>query len=833
MFERFTDRSRRAIVLAQESARSFGHPYIGTEHLLVGLLQEGDGAAGSILTSAGITAEGLSEAIARVSPPPASAAGVGNLPFTPRAKRSLEMSLREALHLGHAYISTEHLLLGLLSSRDETFIELLRVLGVTPDSIRQAVYDTLSDSSASLEVGPQDSGQVRASSRSSSRTPGKMLEQYGKNMTELALQGAIDPVIGRAPEIERVMQVLCRRTKNNPVLIGEPGVGKTAVVEGLALRIAAGEVPQMLAGTQLYSLDLASMVAGTRYRGDFEERVKKLIAEVLERDDVVLFLDELHMLAGAGAAEGSIDASSILKPLMARGKLRIIGATTTDEYRKNVEKDAALERRFQSVMVEAPSVEETVKILLGLRATYEKFHRVSITDEALEKAAELSDRYIADRQLPDKAIDLVDEAGARLRILPRESGEVSMLRDELKAAVDAKADAAAAEEFELAQSLRTREKELAEKLDQLLELAESDVATAGVVDGSMIAEIVSAWTGVPVTALDAAESLRLLNLEEGLHARIVGQDPAVRAVARAIRRNRSGLGDPHRPLGSFIFLGPSGVGKTELAKTLAELLFDDGRALIQLDMSEYMEAHTVSRLIGSPPGYVGHDEGGQLTEAVRRRPYSVVLFDEVEKAHPDVFNVLLQLLEEGQVTDAQGRKVTFRNTLVILTSNLGTASLGAPQVGFVRDTPMNVYDTMRDRVQDALKRHFRPELLNRIDETVVFAPLTLDEVEEIVDLLLRRVRDQLAERQVTLLLSPEVRRWLSEQGYDPQLGARPLRRAIQRHLEDPLAERLLLGDLAHGGVISVEVSDEQLTFEVLDGAPAELPAGPDLVGCSG
>jgi ATP-dependent Clp protease ATP-binding subunit ClpC len=850
MFERFTDRSRRAIVLAQEAARELGHDYIGTEHLLLGLVREGDGIAASVLTDAGVSDETLVTAIVGRFPAPPGARAAGHLPFTPRAKKALELSLREALQLGHAYIGTEHLLLGLLSSGEESFAELLGDLAVSAGPLRRSLQEVLGDTPAEPERGSRGGAEGQSDRYGGGafgpgrQQPARMLDQYGHNLTAAAAAGKVDPVIGRDREIERLMQVLCRRTKNNPVLIGEPGVGKTAVVEGLARRIAADEVPAMLAGVQLYSLDLGSMVAGTRYRGDFEERLKKLLAEVTGRDDVVLFLDELHMLVGAGAAEGAIDAASMLKPLLARGGLRVVGATTTDEYRKHIEKDAALERRFQPVPVAPPSVADTVRILEGLRPAYEEFHRVTITDDALTKAAELSDRYISDRFLPDKAIDVLDEAGARLRTVAHGDDRRTKLEAELARIVDDKVAAIASERFEEAVALRVRERELTEALEAVVVSADLAVAlpgdsatglpagpsvsaptrSSGVVDGELIAEVVSAWTGVPLAALDEGESHRLLELEARLHDRVIGQDLAVSAVARAIRRSRSGLGDPKRPSGSFVFLGPSGVGKTELARTLAELLFDDERALIQLDMSEYMESHTVSRLIGSPPGYVGHDEGGLLTEAVRRRPYAVVLFDEVEKAHPDVFNVLLQLLEEGQLTDAQGRKVNFRNTLVVLTSNLGTAGITAPRVGFALGSEGSVYDTLRDRAQEALRGHFRPELLNRIDETVVFAPLSLDEVEQIVELLLVRIHTQLAERQVALSLSPEARRWLASQGFDPQLGARPLRRALQRHLEDPLAELLLSGGLGAGSVVAVDVpvsagdvADTGLVFSVVEG----------------
>jgi ATP-dependent Clp protease ATP-binding subunit ClpC len=831
MFERFTDRSRRAIVLAQEESRRFNHRFIGTEHLLLGLMAEGEGIAASAIGGTGVTLDQLRSTVAEMVPG-SDERTVGHVPFTPRCRRVLEAALREALQLGHNYIGTEHLLLGLLRDEESTAVQLLGVLGVTAGQLRTELLGLLrGDDLGGPDASPAGSAQGSGRERARTRSRESALEQFGTNLTQAAADGELDVIVGRDREVERTMQILGRRTKNNPVLIGEPGVGKTAVVEGLAQRLASGDVPEILSGKQIYSLDLGSMLAGTRYRGDFEERLKKVLKEVEDRDDVIVFLDEIHTLVGAGSGDGAMDAASILKPALSRGRLTVIGATTTDEYRKHVEKDAALERRFQPVTVEAPSVADTVAILTGLRPAYEEHHKVTITDDALTAAAELADRYIADRQLPDKAIDLMDEAGSRLRILKVPGSDPAVA--ELEAAVDrARADkdaAIAVQMYEEAARWRDEESRLAGELHEARSAAAAVVVSRPTVDADVIADVLAVWSGVPVARLTEAESKRLIDMEGELHRRIVGQDEAVVALSKAVRRSRAGLKDPKRPMGSFIFLGPSGVGKTEMARALAEFLFDDERALIQLDMSEYMEKHTVARLIGSPPGYVGHDEGGQLTEAVRRRPYSVVLFDEVEKAHPDVFNVLLQLLEEGQLTDAQGRSVSFRNTLVVLTSNLGTANMTAPAVGFAPGVAEDARRTMVSRAQEALKAHFRPELLNRIDDTVVFAPLSLDEVEQIVELLLGRVRMQLAERGVSLSLSGPARTWLASQGFDPQLGARPLRRAIQRHLEDPLSELLLSGPLPSGTEVAVDVPADPdavtLVFSVVD-APLVLDSAP-------
>ncbi len=823
MFERFTDRARRVVVLAQEEARMLNHNYIGTEHILLGLIHEGEGVAAKALESMNISLDAVREQVTEIIGR-GQTAPAGHIPFTPRAKKVLELSLREALQLGHNYIGTEHILLGLIREGEGVAAQVLQKLGADLNKVRQQVIQLLSGYSGA-EGGKAAAGVGEGSSQGS-REGSTILDQFGRNLTQAASTGDLDPVIGRHREIERVMQVLSRRTKNNPVLIGEPGVGKTAIVEGLAQRIVAGDVPETLADKHLYTLDLGALVAGSRYRGDFEERLKKVLKEITSRGDIILFIDEIHTLVGAGAAEGAIDAASILKPMLARGELQTVGATTLDEYRKHLEKDAALERRFQPVKVEEPSMEHTVEILKGLRDRYEAHHRVSITDEALIAAAEYADRYISDRYLPDKAIDLIDEAGSRLRIrsmtVPPDVQDLDKRIEEARASKEKAIDD---QDFELAAQLRDDEKKLAERRQQREDQWRSeDLDTVLTVDGEVIADVLSSWTGIPVVKLTQEETEKLLHMEEELHKRVIGQDQAIAAVSKAIRRTRAGLKDPKRPSGSFIFLGPSGVGKTELAKTLAEYLFGDEDALIHLDMSEYMEKHTVSRLIGSPPGYVGYDEGGQLTEQVRRKPFSVVLFDEVEKAHPDVFNTLLQILEDGRLTDAQGRAVDFKNTILIMTSNLGTKNLTAPSVGFVQDDAGSMYDKMRKQVDDELKKHFRPEFLNRIDETIVFHPLSREEVTLIVDLMITRVKTQLAAKGLDLELTDALKTWLADKGYDPQLGARPLRRTIQRELEDKLSERILLGEFPTGALVvaDVDTDADSATFRAV-----ESPEAPD------
>jgi ATP-dependent Clp protease ATP-binding subunit ClpC len=814
MFERFTDRARRVVVLAQEEARMLNHNYIGTEHILLGLIHEGEGVAAKALESLGISLEAVRQQVEEIIGQGQSAP-TGHIPFTPRAKKVLELSLREALQLGHNYIGTEHILLGLIREGEGVAAQVLQKLGADLNRVRQQVIQLLSGYTGGKEAAPGE------------QTPqGSMvLDQFGRNLTQLARETKLDPVIGRQKEIERVMQVLSRRTKNNPVLIGEPGVGKTAIVEGLAQDIVKGDVPETLKGKQIYTLDLGALVAGSRYRGDFEERLKKVLKEIKSRGDIVLFIDELHTLVGAGAAEGAIDAASILKPMLARGELQTIGATTRDEYRKHLEKDAALERRFQPIYVDEPNVAHTIDILKGLRDRYEAHHRVSFTDEALVAAANLSDRYISDRFLPDKAIDLIDEAGSRMRIrrmtAPPDVREVDEKIAEVRLQKESAVDS---QDFRRAQELKEEELRLIEeRKHRESEWKSGELDVLSEVDEEEIAEVLSAWTGIPVYKLTEEETQKLLRMEDELHKRLVDQEEAVAAVSKAIRRTRAGLKDPKRPSGSFIFLGPSGVGKTELSKTLAEFLFGDEDALIQLDMSEYMEKHTVSRLIGSPPGYVGYEEGGQLTEAVRRKPFSVVLFDEIEKAHPDVFNTLLQILEDGRLTDAQGHTVDFKNTVIIMTSNLGTRDIQkGPGVGFAAAANEEVtYEKMKDKVMEELKRSFRPEFLNRIDEVIVFHSLTQEHVKSIVDLMMKRVRDQLKSKDVEIVLTDGAKGLLAEKGYDPTLGARPLRRTIQRMVEDPLSEKLLWKEYTAGQTIIVDAQDGEVVFE--SSTPPDTP----------
>ena len=832
MFERFTDRARRVVVLAQEEARLLNHNYIGTEHILLGLIHEGEGVAAKALESLGISLEAVRSQVEEIIGQGGSSPS-GHIPFTPRAKKVLELSLREALQLGHNYIGTEHILLGLIREGEGVAAQVLVKLGADLSRVRQQVIQLLSGYGGSGQGEGSEPGKETvggSADRGDGQKSGStVLDQFGRNLTQNARDKALDPVIGRVRETERVMQVLSRRTKNNPVLIGEPGVGKTAIVEGLAQKIVAGEVPETLRAKQLYTLDLGALVAGSRYRGDFEERLKKVLKEITTRGDIILFIDELHTLVGAGAAEGAIDAASILKPMLARGELQTIGATTLEEYRKYLEKDAALERRFQPIRVEEPTVSHTIEILKGLRDRYESHHRVTITDQALVAAANLADRYIADRHLPDKAIDLIDEAGARLRIKRMETPpDYKEIENKIAEIVDKKKQAVEEQDFELAGSLRDEEKNLLDRRTEMMEQIKSDgVDLFDEVDEEAIAEVLSIWTGIPVYKLTEEETQKLLKMEDELHKRVIGQQDAVTAVSQAIRRTRAGLKDPKRPGGSFIFLGPSGVGKTELAKTLAEFLFGDEDALISLDMSEYMERHTVSRLVGSPPGYIGYEEGGQLTEAVRRRPFSVVLFDEVEKAHPDVFNTLLQILEEGRLTDAQGRSVDFRNTVLIMTSNLGTADLRKANVGFTRVDEAVSYERMKDIVNDALKAHFRPEFLNRVDETIVFHELSRDEVTEIVDLMIARTAEQLRAQGLGLELTDAAKAWLARKGYDPTMGARPLRRAIQRHVEDALSERILYKEFDAGQIIVVDTDEDtdEIVFRSIDGfdpGPVEL-----------
>ncbi len=832
LFERFTDRARRVVVLAQEEARLLNHNYIGTEHILLGLIHEGEGVAARALEGMGISLESVRSQVVEIIGQGAQAPS-GHIPFTPRAKKVLELSLREALQLGHNYIGTEHILLGLIREGEGVAAQVLQKLGAELHKVRQTVIQLLSgaqgEEPASSEATP--AGGRRGGGEGASGST--VLDQFGRNLTQYARDRKLDPVIGRVREIERVMQILSRRTKNNPVLVGEPGVGKTAIVEGLAQRIVTGDVPETLKGRHLYTLDLGALVAGSRYRGDFEERLKKVLKEIRTRGDIILFIDEIHTLVGAGAAEGAIDAASILKPMLARGELQTIGATTLEEYRKYLEKDSALERRFQPITVDEPTVAETISILTGLREKYEAHHSASYTEDALVSAANLADRYIADRHLPDKAIDLIDEAGSRMRIKRKPATpELEDLETRLADVRASKEEAVQSQQFERAAQLRDQERELiAERAG--LEAEEEEEVISFIIDEEQIAEVLAQWTGIPVQSLTEEETAKLLKMEDELHKRIVGQDEAIIAVSRAIRRTRAGLKDPKRPAGSFIFLGPSGVGKTETAKTLAEFLFGDEDALIQLDMSEYMEKHTVSRLVGSPPGYVGYDEGGQLTEAVRRKPFSVVLFDEIEKAHPDVFNTLLQILEDGRLTDAQGRTVDFKNTVIIMTSNLGTADLRRKAIGFTEETEEVSYQQIKEKVTEALKKSFRPEFLNRIDEVIVFHELTMDEVKSIVDLMLVRVRDQLKSQALELAMTDDAKELLATRGYDPQLGARPLRRAIQRLLEDPLSEKVLFNEFPAGSTVFVEVDPEEqdtlafTSLETPDQPPVEMAESPE------
>ncbi len=811
-------------MLAQEEARDLNHAFIGTEHILLGLIREGEGVAAKALDALGVTfdvvREKVEEAIgANTNPSP------GSPPFTPRAKKVLELSLREALQLGHSYIGTEHMLLGLVREGEGVAAQVLSDLGADMARVRTQVIQMMSGQSGKESTASQvGSGKSDGENASGSA----VLDQFGRNLTQFAREGKLDPLVGREKEVERVMQVLSRRTKNNPVLIGEPGVGKTAIVEGLAQRIVANQVPVTLTDKQLYTLDLGALVAGSRYRGDFEERLKKVLKEIRTRGDIILFIDEIHTLVGAGAAEGAIDAASILKPMLARGELQTVGATTIDEYRKHIEKDAALERRFQPVKVEQPSVAMTIEILKGLREVYEEFHAVKITDQALIAAANLADRYISDRFLPDKAIDLIDEAGSRLRIRRMDASPAVKKIDEDIARVRAdKESAMDSGALEQAKALEEQERTLLARRDELdLTVKTSGGATFDLVDEDTVAEVLAVWTGIPVYRLTEEETSKLLRMEDELHKRVIGQNEAIIALSRAIRRTRAGLKDPKRPGGSFIFLGPTGVGKTELAKTLAEFLFDDEDAIIQLDMSEYMEKHSVSRLVGSPPGYVGYDEGGQLTEAVRRKPFSVVLFDEVEKAHPDVFNILLQILEDGRLTDSQGRAVDFKNTILIMTSNLGTADLRKAAIGFGKGSDLVTHERMKEKVNDALKQHFKPEFLNRIDDTIVFHELTREEVMAIADLFIGRLRDQLAVQGLGLELSAGAQGFLAEKGYDPELGARPLRRAVQQYVEDVLSEKILNKEFNAGQTIVIDAADGatgmQLTFEGVEGLPPSV-----------
>ncbi len=817
-FEKFTDKAKHVLVLAQEEARQLKQPHVASEHLLLGLAKEPEGMAAQALEHVGVTYDDALNEVRKTSIPDETLDPTAHLSFTPRVRRILEHALREAMQMGQTYISTEHLLLGIVREGEGSAVDVLARLNVELDQVRTALNDLVGQPSP-VAAGVPFFGTGEA------RGEASMLEEFGTDLTAKARAGKLDPVIGRAAEIERVMQVLSRRQKNNPLLIGEPGVGKTAVAEGLAQLIVADQVPDIIRGKRLVTLDVSALVAGSKYRGEFEERLKKVIKEVIKDGNVILFIDEMHTIIGAGSAEGSIDAAAILKPPLSRGEIQVIGATTTEEYRRHLEKDSALARRFQTIVVNEPSEEQTMRILTGLRDRYEAHHHVHYSDEALHAAVSLSNRYIQDRFQPDKAIDVLDEAGARMRIRNRKMpDDVMKIDEELRKVRKNKEQAIAAQDFEHAAALRDQEKDLAVKREEAeKKFSEETERELGEVGEAEIADVVSMSTGVPVSNLTEAETEKLLRMESVLHERIIGQDEAVTALSKAIRRSRSGLKDPRRPAGSFIFLGPSGVGKTELSKALAEFLFNSEEALISFDMSEYMEKHSVSRLVGSPPGYVGFDEGGQLTKAVRQRPYSVVLFDEIEKAHPDVFNILLQILEEGRLTDAQGRSVDFRNTVIIMTSNVGAREIAqdAP-LGFAPESQKGLSDKeIKSSVMSELKKLFRPEFLNRLDEIIVFKSLTADEILQIVDLMVADLRDRLIEQNMTINLTEAANKFIADEGTDTAMGARPLRRAIQRLLEDPLSEQILEGKWHAGSVIDVDVKDDELVFTEGQG---EIPA---------
>jgi ATP-dependent Clp protease ATP-binding subunit ClpC len=828
MFDRFTDRARKVMGLARQEAQRFNHDYIGTEHILLGLVQEGSGVAASVLKNLDIDLKKIRQEVEKLVSTGTTMVSMGQLPFTPRAKKVLELSLEEASNLGHTYIGTEHLLLGLIRESEGIAAQVLRNLKVKVEDVREEVLELLGAEPSEGQEEEEPAGQGKSSgggsatpSSGKSKTPA--LDAFGRDLTELAREGKLDPVIGRANEIERVIQILSRRTKNNPVLLGEAGVGKTAIVEGLAQRVVTGEIPELLRNRRIVVLDLAMMVAGTKYRGQFEERIKAVMSEVRRSKNIILFIDELHTLVGAGGAEGAIDASNVLKPALSRGEVQCIGATTLDEYRKYIEKDGALERRFQTVMVDPPTKDQAYEILLGLRDKYEAHHRVRYTNEALKSSVELSSRYITGRFLPDKALDVVDEAGARVRLksmtqppdLKNVDSDISRLDVE-------KEEAVGSQDFERAAQLRDQAQKLRRKKEQMLrEWRETTKKTDGVVDDDVIRETVSKMTGVPLTRLEKTEAERLLRMEEELHKSVVGQEDAVNSIAKAIRRSRAGLKDPRRPMGSFIFLGPTGVGKTHLAKSLAKFMFGDEDALIQIDMSEYMEKHNVSRLVGAPPGYVGFEEGGQLTERVRRRPYAVILFDEIEKAHPDAFNMLLQIMEEGHLTDSYGRKVDFKNTIVIMTSNIGAEVIkNQTSLGFQKQSSDVTFDRMRSELMREVEKHFRPEFLNRLDEVIVFHQLTREDLRKIVEIEVRHVSERLIQRKITLLLTDEAKEFVIDQGFNPEFGARPLRRAVQRLLEDPLSEEVLRGAFVENSVIKVTVNEGHLRFD------SEVPKPP-------
>jgi len=803
MFNRFTERARKVVILAKEEARRFNHDYIGTEHILLGLIREGEGVAATVLQKMGVSLEKIRLEIEKLVQPGPTTQIIGDIPFTPRAKKALELAAEEARSLGHNYIGTEHLLLGLIREGEGVASQVLLNLGLDLNTVRNEVMELLG--SAVPEFG---------SAPAKTKTPA--LDAFGRDLTALAKENKLDPVINRHSEIERVIQILSRRTKNNPVLLGEAGVGKTAIVEGLAQAIVIDNIPEILRNKRIVVLDLALMVAGTKYRGQFEERIKAVMEEIKRSQDVIIFIDELHTLVGAGAAEGAIDASNILKPALSRGEIQCIGATTLDEYRKYIEKDAALERRFQTIMVEPPSVEQTIEILKGLRDRYEAHHRVKFSDGALEAAAKLSDRYISGRFLPDKAIDLIDETGSRARlnvlIVPP---DIKKLEEKVETLRKDKESYIKSQDFEKAASLRDQERQARQELEQLnREWTQAKDKMRPEVTEEDIAKIVAQWTGIPIFRLEEKEGEKLLKIEEELHKRVVGQNEAIEAIAHAVRRSRAGIKDPRRPIGSFIFLGPTGVGKTLLARALAEFMFGDEDALLQLDMSEYMEKFNVSRLVGAPPGYVGYEEGGQLTEKVRRRPYSVILLDEIEKAHPDVYNLLLQVFEDGRLTDSFGRKVDFRNTIVIMTSNVGAELIRKTgSLGFKAQKEELTYQDMKDKLLEEVKRTFKPEFLNRIDDIIVFRPLVKEDLERIIDIEIGYVSDRLKDQNITLEVDQQAKGLLIDKGFDPVFGARPLKRIIQRYLEDPLASDIIAKKFKEGVVIKVRRKNEELIFE--------------------
>ena len=808
MFERFTDKARRVVILAQEEATLQNHNYIGSEHILLGLVREKEGLAGRVLEQFNVEIDTLRSVVKQLTGEASKATAQANLPFTPRAKKIIELSLKEAIQLGHGYIGTEHILLGLLREGDGVAFQALNAVGVDFLKLRHSILEVIAQADNRELADAGTIAQVKSGKNSS------VLDNFGVNLTELAQKGQLDPVIGRDKEIRRIVQILSRRSKNNPIIIGEPGVGKSAIVEGLAQAIADGKVPTDLKGKVVYTLDLGSLIAGSRYRGDFEERLKKVIKEIKTRGDIIIFIDEIHSLVGAGASEGAVDAASILKPVLARGELQTIGATTLDEFRKYFEKDAALERRFQPIMVEEPNEQHSIAILKGLRDRYEQFHKVSITDDAIESAVKLSSRYVSDRFLPDKAIDLIDEAAAKVKLQASTfTPAVQEIDDKLAVLKTYKEEAIEKQDFQRAAQIREEEKVLLEDKIRIEKEAYENGGHVGTVDDEIIAEVISDATGIPVFKISDTEMSRLKFMESELHQRVIGQNDAVQAVSKAIRRTRAGLKDPNRPMGSFIFAGSSGVGKTELSKALAEYLFDDEHSLITLDMSEFSEKHTVSRLFGSPPGFVGHEEGGELTEKVRRHPFSVVLFDEIEKAHPDIFNSLLQILEEGRLTDGQGRVVDFKNTIVIMTTNLGTKDIANGVVGFGSQNADTEYERMSAKVMQELKKDFKPEFLNRVDEIIVFNKLTREELHQIVDLFIKKLNKKLFDRGMRIELTDLAKDYLSQKGYDPAMGARPLRRLIQREVEDTLSEALIEGEYSSGDTIVIDADSNGVKFQ--------------------